>query len=248
VTQPTEATEAARGDLNVWWRLGIPLVIPIVRALFRVRVTGIHHVPVAGPAILAFVHISVLDGPCLAAEVAWRRRRMVRFLVATEAFDVPVTGWILRSYRQIPIRRGANDAAALDEVIATIRRGAVAAIAPEGAVDPTPGELQRIRSGIARIALPTGAPLIPVGIWGTHRRWSKSGRHWEPPLRPRLGLAFGEPIEPKGDVSDEDDVDAFLEQVRNAMEKQLAEARVLAGDHQPDQASRIEGTHRRRRR
>ena len=233
MTEPVEGTDAVHGDLNVWWRCGVPVVVSIVRALFRVRVTGIHHVPLAGPAILAFDHISVLDGPCLAAEVAWRRRRMVRFLVAAEVFDVPVTGWILRSYRQIPIHRGRNDAGALDEATATIRRGAVAAIAPEGAVNPKPGELQRIRSGIARIALPTRAPVIPVGIWGTHRRWSKSGRHWERPLRPRLSLAFGEPIEPTGDVSHQDDVDAFLELVRQAVERQLAEARMLAGDLPP---------------
>jgi 1-acyl-sn-glycerol-3-phosphate acyltransferase len=234
MTEPVDAPDAIHGDLNAWWRCGIPLVLPMVRALFRVRVTGIHHVPLAGPAILAFDHISLLDGPCLAAEVAWRRRRMVRFLVAAEVFDVPVTGWILRSYRQIPIHRGRNDAGALHEATATIRRGAVAAIAPEGAVNPKPGELQRIRSGIARIALPTGALVIPVGIWGTHRRWSKSGRHWEPPLRPRLGLAFGEPIESKGDVSHQDDVDRFLELVREALERQLAEARMLAGDPRPD--------------
>ena len=234
MTEPVEAPGAVHGDLNHWWRLGVPLVVAIERALFRVRVTGIHHVPLEGPAILAFDHISVLDGPCLAAEVAWRRRRMVRFLVAAEVFDVPVTGWILRSYRQIPIHRGRNDAGALDEATATIRRGAVAAIAPEGAVNPKPGELQRIRSGIARIALPTGAPVIPVGIWGTHRRWSKSGRHREPPLRPRLGLAFGEPIEPKGDVSHQDDVDPFLELLREALERQLAEARMLADDPPPD--------------
>jgi len=248
MTEPAVGAHPVHGDLNPWWRFGIPVVVPIVRALFRVRVRGVHHVPLEGPAILAFDHISVLDGPCLAAEVAWRRRRMVRFLVAAEVFDVPVTGWILRRYRQIPIRRGRSDAGALDEAIATIRRGAVAAIAPEGAVNPKPGELQRIRSGIARIALPIGAPVIPVGIWGTHRRWSKSGRHWEPPLRPRLGLAFGEPIQPKGDVSNQDDVDAFLELVREALERQLAEARMLAGDPQADQATSIEGTHRRRRR
>jgi 1-acyl-sn-glycerol-3-phosphate acyltransferase len=228
--EPVEAP-AVRGDLNPWWRFGVPLVVAIERALFRVRVTGIHQIPLSGPAILAFDHISVLDGPCLAAEVAWRRRRVVRFLVAAEVFDVPVTGWILRSYRQIPIRRGRRDAGALDEVVATIRRGAVAAIAPEGAVNPKPGELQRIRSGIARIALPTRAPVIPVGIWGTHRRWSKSGRHWGAPLRPRVGLAFGEPIEPTGDASTEEDVDAFLNQVREALERQLAAARILAGDH-----------------
>ncbi len=226
-------TSVVRGDLNSWWRFGIPLVLPIERALFRVRVGGIHHVPLAGPAILAFVHISVLDGPCLAIEVAWRRRRAVRFLVAAEAFDHPVNGWFLRRFRQIPIRRGRGDAGALDEATATIRRGALAAIAPEGAVNPSPGELQRIRSGIARIALPTGAPVIPVGIWGTHGRWSKSGRHWGRPWRPRLGLAFGEPIEPTGDVSRPEDIDSFLERVSEGLERQLSAARILAGDPQP---------------
>ena len=230
MTEPGAATDPVRGDLNAWWRFGVPLVIPVVRALFRVRVTGIHHVPLTGPAILAFVHISVLDGPSLAAEVAWRRRRMVRFLVAAEIFKVSVIGSILRRYRQIPVHRGAKDAAALQEVIATIRRGAVAAIAPEGAVNPKPGELQRIRTGIARIALPTGAVVIPVGIWGTHRRWSKSGRHWGPPLRPRLVLAFGEPIRPTDDAARQDDIDAFRERVRDALERQLTEARMLAGD------------------
>jgi 1-acyl-sn-glycerol-3-phosphate acyltransferase len=233
VIEPVETKPAPRGDLNFWWRFGIPLVVPIVRALFRVRVTGIHHVPLEGRAILAFDHISVLDGPCLAAEVAWRRRRLVRFLVAAEVFDVPITAWFLRRYRQIPIRRGRNDGGALDDAVATIRGGAIAAIAPEGAVNPEPGELQRIRSGIARIAIPTGAPVIPVGIWGTHRRWSRSGRHWGPPLRPRLGLAFGEPIQPQGDVSCQDDVDEFLGSVREALERQLTKARTLARDLQP---------------
>lgn len=228
------ATRVPRGDLNVWWRFGIPLVVPIERALFRVRVAGIHHVPLEGPAILAFVHISVLDGPCLAIEVACRRRRAVRFLVAAEVFEHPALGWLLRRFRQIPIRRGRGDAAALDQAVATIRRGALAAIAPEGGVNPEPGEPQRIRSGVARIALPTGASVIPVGIWGTHRRWSKSSRHWGRPLRPRLGLAFGEPIEPTGDASQPEDIDSFLERVREGLERQLSAARILAGDPRPD--------------
>jgi 1-acyl-sn-glycerol-3-phosphate acyltransferase len=184
----------------------------------------------AGPAILAFVHISVLDGPCLATEVAWRRRRAVRFLVAAEVFDLPVIGWFLRRFRQIPIRRGRSDAGALDQAVATIRGGALAAIAPEGAVNTRPEELQRIRSGIARMALPTRAPVIPVGIWGTHRRWSKAGRRWSRPFRPRLGFAFGPPIGSNGDASVQDDIDAFVTLVRSALERQLADARSLAGD------------------
>jgi 1-acyl-sn-glycerol-3-phosphate acyltransferase len=219
-----------RGDLNRWWRVGVLPAVLLARLLFRVRVTGIHHVPLDGAAILAFNHISVLDGPCIAAETAWRRRRATAFLVAAELFDVPFSGWFLRRYRQIPIRRGRRDREALGEAVATVRRGALAGIAPEGAVNPHPERLQRIRSGVARIALPAGAPVVPVGIWGTHRRWPRGRRAWGRPLRPRLGIAFGEPIEPKGDVTEQEDVDAFVERVHEALEERLAGARALAGD------------------
>jgi 1-acyl-sn-glycerol-3-phosphate acyltransferase len=218
------------GDLNAWWRVGVPLAVGLERLLCRIRVAGIHRVPLAGPAILAFNHVSVLDGPCLAIETAWRRRRVTRFLVAAEVFRHPVSGWFLRTYRQIPIRRGAGDARALDDALATIRRGALAAIAPEGAVNPVPGELQRVRTGVARLALPTGAPVIPVGVWGTHRRWPRSGPRLSRPLRPCLGIAFGDPIEPTGEMDRQEDVDAFADAVRRRLEEQLAEARVLAAD------------------
>jgi 1-acyl-sn-glycerol-3-phosphate acyltransferase len=218
------------GDLNHWWRFGVPLAVPVVRLLFRVRVTGIHHVPFGGPAVLAFNHISILDGPCIAVETAWRRRRATRFLVAAEIFRVPVIGSVLRRYRQISIRRGRRDAGALDEAIDTVARGALAGIAPEGAVNHDPVHLQRIRSGVARIALAAHAPVVPVGIWGTHRRWPRGRRHWGPPLRPRLGIAFGEPIQPKGEVIEQEDIDAFLERVREGLEEQVTEARTLARD------------------
>jgi 1-acyl-sn-glycerol-3-phosphate acyltransferase len=218
------------GDLNPWWQVGLPIALSLERLVFRVRVGGIHHVPLTGPVILAFNHVSVLDGPCLAIETAWRRRRETRFLVADEIFDHPLFGVILRHFDQIPIRRGGGDEDALDEAIATIRRGALAAIAPEGTVNANPDALQRVRSGIARIALPTGAPVVPVGIWGTQRRWSKAGRRWGGPLRPRLAFAYGAPIVPFGDVSQRSDVDAFLGLLRKELERQVAEARILAGD------------------
>lgn len=230
MTGTIPAVAAPRGDLNAWWRVGVPIAAAIVRLLFRVRVAGIHHVPLAGPAILAFVHVSVLDGPCLAVEVAWRRRRASRFLVASEIFAQRVNGWFLRRYRQIPIRRGRQDAAALDTVIEAVAGGSVVAIAPEGTVNPAPGGLQRIRTGVARIALPTRAPVIPVGVWGTHRRWPKSGKHLGPPWRPPLAFSFGPPIDPEGDPTDRADLDRFVARLGEALERQLADARRLAGD------------------
>ena len=66
MTETLGSERALRGDLNIWWKLGVPIAELIVRPLFRVRAAGIHHVPLDGPAVLAFVHVSVLDGPSLA--------------------------------------------------------------------------------------------------------------------------------------------------------------------------------------
>jgi 1-acyl-sn-glycerol-3-phosphate acyltransferase len=218
-------------EFNLWWRVTIPLFLPLVRLLFRVRVDGVEHVPSSGPVIIAFNHVSVLDGPAMGLETVWRVRRRMRFLVAAEIYHKPIFGWIMRRYEQIPIRRGSGDAGALDVAIATVKGGAVAALAPEGRVDEHGGlqGLQRMRRGIARIALPTGAPIVPVGIWGTQDRWPRSGLSLRRPLRPRLGLAFGPPLLPLGDAASNEDMDALLERVRTALEEQVARARRLAG-------------------
>jgi 1-acyl-sn-glycerol-3-phosphate acyltransferase len=220
-----------RGELNRWWQFGLPLVVPLVRLLFRLRVRGLEHVPASGAAIVAMNHVSFLDGPVLAIEVGWRLRRESRFLVAAEMFRKRFFGPILRRYDQIPIRRGEGDAGALDEAIETIKRGALAAIAPEGKVNPDPGAgLTRIRSGVARIALPTGAPVVPVGIWGTQARYPKEGVRFSRPLRPSLAIVFGAPMLPVGAASDPEDVDRFLDRLREHLEEQVTAARRLSGD------------------
>jgi 1-acyl-sn-glycerol-3-phosphate acyltransferase len=222
------------GELNGWWSVGVRITHPLVRLLFRVRVEGQEHVPSRGPAILAFNHVSVLDGPCLAIETAWRTGREARFLVAAEVFRRFFLGWVLRRFEQIPIRRGEADIDALGEAIATVRAGAVAAIAPEGRInDDGAGELQRVRRGIARVALPTGAAVIPVGVWGTQTRWPRSGLRFGRPWRPRLALAFGHPILPSGEPTWEADTDPFVRRVESALARQVDRARELAGPREP---------------
>jgi 1-acyl-sn-glycerol-3-phosphate acyltransferase len=216
-------------ELNPWWSVVSAITSVLMRVLFRVRVVGVSNVPVQGPAILAFNHVSVLDGPTLGIEVARRRRRESRFLVAAEVFRKPVTGWLLRSFDQIPIRRGEGDVDALLEAVRTVSSGAIAALAPEGTVNQDGAtELLRIRRGTARLALSTSAPVIPVGIWGTQRRWSKSGRHYGRPWRPRLAFAFGDPLLPDGDATDPDDIDVFTQRIRVDIETQVARAKEIA--------------------
>jgi 1-acyl-sn-glycerol-3-phosphate acyltransferase len=219
----------ASGERNPWWRYGVPVVAPLLRLLFRVRVTGLEHVPAKGPTLLAFNHVSALDGPVLAIDFAARTGRPSRFLVAAEFFRKRFHGWVLRTFDQIPIHRGQGDGAALDAALDVLRTGSVIAIAPEGTVNDDPDHLQRIRSGVARLALPTGAPIVPVGIWGTQTRWPRGGMRWARPWRPTVTIAFGPPILPDGDVASEADIDALRDRVRDRLEEQTAIARSAAG-------------------
>jgi len=218
----------AAGELNAWWRSGLPVIGPLVRMLFRVRVSGVEHVPARGPTLLAFNHVSSLDGPVLAIELGRRVKRPTRFLVAAEFFARRFHGWVLRTFDQIPIRRGEGDAAALDAALEALHDGSVVAIAPEGSVNPDPASLQRIRGGFARLALPTGAPIVPVGIWGTQERWPRSGIRWWPPSRPTVAIAFGPPLLPEGDATNDADIDALKERLEAHVLEQVEIARGIA--------------------
>jgi 1-acyl-sn-glycerol-3-phosphate acyltransferase len=221
---------ARRGDLTGWWRFGIVVVGVVFRLLFRIRVRGADRIPDAGPAILAGNHVSALDGVVLALVVGQRARRMTRFLVGAEFFDGRF-GWALRIYRQIPLRRGARDAEALEEAITTVRAGALAGIFPEGRVNPEPHDgLQRGRSGAARIALASGAPVIPVGIWGTQVRYPQRGLRFGPPWRPTLGLVFGPPLAGERSTGSAEEIPRATESFMASIAEQVDDARRLAGD------------------
>jgi 1-acyl-sn-glycerol-3-phosphate acyltransferase len=218
------------GDLDVSWRIGLRVIAPVVTLCFRLRVVGIERVPV-GAAVLAGNHVSSLDGVLLAVATGWRAHRMTRFLVAAEFFAKRRTGWALRLYRQIPLRRGARDDAALDEAVSTVAAGALAGIFPEGRVNPEPAAgLQRGHSGVARIALAAGAPVVPVGLWGTQDRWPLSGLRLGRPLRSSVAIVYGEAIQPRGLANLEDDVQAFRDVVMRSIDTQVVLAREMTRD------------------
>jgi 1-acyl-sn-glycerol-3-phosphate acyltransferase len=194
------------------------------RLVLRLRILDAECIPTGGSALLAANHVSVLDGPALSLPPLLRGRP-IRFLVAAEMFR-SAAGPILRAYDQIPIMRNAGDVGALDEAIATIRSGALAGIFPEGRVHPGDARsLQRVRTGAARIALAAGAPIVPAGIWGTNARWPKSGLRLTTPSRPAATIAFGPAIEPRGDASSMQDVQAFTERIAKAISTQRDRAR-----------------------
>ncbi|HEU4356646.1 MAG TPA: lysophospholipid acyltransferase family protein [Actinomycetota bacterium] len=216
-----------RDERSVLFRVSAALVGIAFRLCFRLRYAGTSHVPSHGRGIVAGNHVSALDGVVLGLAVSERRKRVTRFLVAAEFFDHRWFSWALRSFRQIPVHRGTRDVAALQTAIETVEGGALAGIFPEGKVNPGT-ELQPAKKGVAKIALATGAAVIPVGIWGTQDRWPRSGLHRRRPWRPVLAVTFGEPIEPRGDPGSAEDVDRFLQRVMDGVADQVEVARALA--------------------
>ncbi len=226
------ADTGVRPDLirdDPWYRAGVWTVGTLTHLGLGIRFHGLENVPRSGGAILAPNHISVLD-PVVIALGPVKIGRTVRFLAAAEFFDVRphIIALGLRKFRQIPVRRGRADWSALEEIADVVRAGALAGMFPEGRMGDG-AALQKGQRGLARIALVAGAPIVPVGIWGTHVRWPRDGLRWRGgPLRPTVNVAYGPPIEAIGDAHDRRETIDLTEQVMNAIGKALADAQAVS--------------------
>jgi 1-acyl-sn-glycerol-3-phosphate acyltransferase len=161
------------------------VILPPLRLWFSLRHEGLEHIPRRGPAIVAFNHISYLD-PLTNGEAVHRAGRRPRFLAKDDLFRIPAVGTVLRGAGQIPVTRGSRDDSSLDRAVEALLAGEVVAIYPEGTVTKRPDGLpMEGRTGVARLALRTGVPVVPVASWGSQAVWQKSGKG---------SLRFGRPI------------------------------------------------------
>src|SRR5437660_9512535 len=146
-----------------YWILKAVLT-PILRFLFKVRVEGLEHVPKDGAAILASNHLSFSDSVFLPLVL----RRRITFVAKAEYFEKKKTAWIFRALGQIPIKREGGSASqrALDSAMEILEGGGLFGIYPEGTRSPD-GRLYKGHTGVARLALQTGAPVVAVAMIGT---------------------------------------------------------------------------------
>ena len=135
---------------------------PFFHIYFRMRRLGLEHVPKSGPVIFAANHRSFLD-PFVIGTLT---RRPVYYVAKKELFAHPLTGWLLSRLGAFPIDRGAADQQAMETARRILERGDCVVIFPEG-TRTRPGPLGHPRRGMGRLALQTGAPVIPVAVLGT---------------------------------------------------------------------------------
>jgi glycerol-3-phosphate dehydrogenase (NAD(P)+) len=168
----------------VYW-IARAVLQPFFHVWFRISRIGREHIPAAGPVILASNHRSFLD-PFVIAVMA---RRPIYFVAKKELFLFhPVVSWVLSALGAFPIDRGASDTEAMATARAILDRGDVVLMFPEG-TRIRPGSLGRPKRGVGRLALETGAPVVPVAVIGTEA--VRRGRRIRPhKVRIRAGRAL----------------------------------------------------------
>jgi 1-acyl-sn-glycerol-3-phosphate acyltransferase len=171
-----------------YWVLKAVLT-PLLRVLYRVRVEGRSHVPERGPVILAANHRSFMDSLFLPLVI----RRRVTFVAKAEYFDSWKTKWFFSAVGQIPIRREGGSASerALASATEVLQRSGTFGIYPEG-TRTRDGFLHRGHTGVARLALRTGAPIVPVGLIGTDEIQATDAKL--PRFFRKVTIRFGQPI------------------------------------------------------
>jgi 1-acyl-sn-glycerol-3-phosphate acyltransferase len=163
-----------------------------MKLLYRVNVIGAEHIPDTGPAIISPNHRSFFDSPL----VMTMTPRPVIFLGKAEYMDSRKTKYLFPAVGMVPIRRDVKKAsmAALRTAAELLEEGRLVGIYPEG-TRSRDGALHRGHTGVAHLAVTTGAPIIPVGITGT-QRVQPIGTAVPRPFRGPVTVRFGEPIDP----------------------------------------------------
>lgn len=162
---------------------------PVLRVWLRLGVEGQHHIPQAGPVLLASTHQSHADSIAIGVAV----RRPVHFLGDQRLTAWPVLGPLLPRLGMVPLARGGADAAALGVLRELLGDGAAVAVYPEGSRSRD-GRVHRLRSGVARLASLAQVPVVPVAVAGIHAVWPIGAR---PRLRGgRVTVRFGAPLPP----------------------------------------------------
>lgn len=199
---------------------------PFLMVLFRPKVKGLRHVPGSGPVIIASNHLSFSDSIFMPLVVP----RKVTFLAKSEYFTSPGPKGLLKKLTfialgQVPVDRsgGRRSEAALITGLKVLAEGKCLGIYPEGTRSPD-GRLYKGRTGIARLAIESGAPIIPVAMFNTEKI-QPTGT--VVPKVMRVEMIFGEPMYFEGDSTD-------LQHLRDVTDQIMETIQALSGQEYVD--------------
>lgn len=189
-SETTAPPEIPARRMGLTYFFGRMILAPLARVVYRPRIEGKANVPKSGPVIFASNHLSFIDSIVIPVAAP----RPVHFLAKASYFEKPASRWFFTAIGAIPVQRGAGQAAldALDQQRELLDEGSAVALYPEG-TRSLDGRLYKGRTGVAFLALQTGAPVVPVGLVGTDKAMPVGAKM--PSRTPRVTVRFGAPID-----------------------------------------------------
>jgi putative phosphoserine phosphatase/1-acylglycerol-3-phosphate O-acyltransferase len=182
--------------------LALRLARPGLYPYARFDIGGVDHIPASGAAILCGNHRSYFDVAAVSLTIA-KRGRPARFLGKKEVFDAPFVGSLAAAMGGIRVERGTGSDEPLAAAAAALDGGEMVVMMPEGTIPRGPAffEKPKGRWGAAKLAGLSGAPVIPIGLWGTEQVWPRSSRlpdvlNLQSP--PTVRIRVGAPVELAG--------------------------------------------------
>lgn len=226
----------ARRKAGFWIRLCVVLIRPFDGMMFTLRWKGTENVPRTGGVILAANHVSYID-PLTFVRFVWDSGRIPRILIKDSLFHVPLIGAVMRGAKQIPVQRGSSEAgSSLTGAVAAIGAGEALCVYPEGTVTRDPQWWpMRSRTGVARLALQTRAPVIPIAQWGAQFAYDKYNHKISLLPRKQVQITAGEPVDLSAYYEKEVTAELLREVtdlIMGAIREQLA---IIRGEEPPDE-------------
>lgn len=224
--------------LGFWYGFAACILKPLTWAFMKKDWRGLEHVPREGGVILAVNHISHADPIAVADYVVYGAGRIARFLAKSTLFKrPPLVSHVMRGAGQIPVHRHTADASlALRDAVAALQNGECVAIYPEGTVSRDPDKWPMLaKTGVARLALLSGVPVVPVAQWGAEKildSYRTKGLHLLP--RHTMHIVAGPPVDLSKYAGKELTADVLRSATDDIMRAVTALLEGLRGERGPD--------------
>lgn len=219
----------AIAKVHGWYRFATVVLRPILFLITRRDWQGAENIPQSGPAIVVVNHISYID-PLIFTHFVIDNGRAPRYLGKESLFKIPFIGLVLRGAGQIPVYRESNSAIdALLAAVEALKAGEVVGIYPEATITRDPDLWPMMgKTGAARLALMTGAPVIPCAQWGAQHLLAPYSKHFRLVPPKLVHVHAGPPVDLSQWQGRSDDQQALLEataKIMSTITSMLAEIR-----------------------
>jgi 1-acyl-sn-glycerol-3-phosphate acyltransferase len=219
---------------NPWFRFGAAVLRPILNLIIKKDWRGSEKLPKSGAAIVVCNHLSYVD-PLTFTHFLYNNGRAPRYLGKESVFRVPIIGTVIKGAGQIPVSRESKDAVkGLEHAIAVLKAGHLLGVYPEGTLTRDENLWpMRAKTGVARLALITGAPVYPCASWGPEKvlpPYSKKLRLFP---RTKVSVLMGDPVDLSPWHGKQEDPVAIEEAADHIMDRITALLEILRNEKAP---------------